>query len=157
MPVNKKGFDKKIKLIKQFSKKGLPQIVQDAGTYLNSKLVGEILNGMPGDDYPKSYPAGAVAGSTGFVGVVTSNLRRSISVDQESEYVVNIRQIYAQLAPYHKYVAGWTSEKYSMNFYDIAVKLYGPKVTLELFQYIKQAHKRLSNGQSPSYNNPFPQ
>lgn len=156
MPVDQSGFDRKMKLQQQAFDKAGPKIVEDAGTYLSAKLVQEILNGASGPNYPKPYPAGISEGATGFVGVITSNLRRSIGVERMNEFEVRIRQINETLAPYHDEMVNWSQAKYGKNFYEIAVELYGPAIAKTILATLTRIVKDAGSLKRLSYQNPFP-
>lgn len=156
MPVDTDGFDKKMKALRNF-RSTFPKFVQDAASYLNAKLVGSILNGAPGEQYPKPYPAGITDNVGGYVGIQTSNLRRSIGIELEDNgMVARIGQVNEALAPYHKYVVDWSAAKYGKNFYQIAIQLYGPKVAKEMFDFLKAFADAADKGQTVVYRNRFP-
>ncbi len=134
----------------------VPKLLEDAGAYLNAKLVTEVLNGATGTTYPKPYPQAVADGATGFVGVITSNLRRSMGVEKLDEFVVRVGQVNAALAPYMEDVLSWSKQKYGLNFYEIAVTLYGPVVTQELVRVLVAIAKATNEGRRAVYSNQFP-
>lgn len=133
----------------------LKPLVQDAATFITQELVEKILNGETGLNYPKTYPGSVREGASGFVGVVTSNLRRSIGIQNESELVVIVRQIDSQIAPYHDRILEWSREKYGLSFYQIAIRLYGAEVAQTIVRVIVSAVRQIGRGQFPRYVNKF--
>lgn len=150
-----KRFKQKMALAKNAARVIFPELVKDSAAYVNAKLVGAILNGASGSDYPKPRPAG-IGADGGYVGVVTSNLRRSIGINRVSEFVYVVRQVNAALAPYHDQVVNWSEQQYGLNFYDITRQLYGPKVANEIFNVLSGIAQDIDNLKKPSYRNPFP-
>ena len=134
----------------------LPKFVDDAAVWILRKLVDEIMNGVSGTSYPKAYPGAIVEGQKGYLGVVTSNLRRSIGVEKTDEFIRTIKQTIPSLAPYHNEMAAWSKRKYGLTFYQITRQLYGPKVTKEFFQLLSKQLKDVRNLNKPIYKNPFP-
>lgn len=136
--------------------KDAPKLIEDAAQYLSARLVEEVLNGQSGRTYPKGYPPSITPGSTGFVGVVTSNLRRSIGDEKVDKFTAQIRQINSTLAPYHDDILNWSEQKYGKNFYRIAVELYGPGVAREIEAFLRRLMKDVDNLNRTAYRNPFP-
>lgn len=156
MGVNSSGFRNKMKLARRdFARVG-PMIVEDAATYLLLQLVEDVLNGETGTNYPKSYPSGISPGATGFVGVVTSNLRRSMDIRKLNEYKARITNVRAGLAPYHNDVIEWSKKRYGKDFYEITVELYGKQVITEVFKALRRMIRSWENGQPFQYSNQFP-
>lgn len=156
MPVDKSRFEAKMKLARQAFDTNGPKLLEDAGSYLTAKLVQEILNGASGTDYPKPYPSGISEGASGFVGVITSNLRRSIGAEKVSQFEIRVQQINETLAPYHDEMINWSAQKYGKNFYEIAVQLYGPAIAKEIIAFAARIMKEADNLKKFSYKNPFP-
>jgi len=154
MAVNDQGAQRKINR----ASIGLPivagKVLQDAATYINSKLVDTVLNGSSGKDYPKGYPGGTDS-EAGFVGVISSNLRRSIGIEKAGEFEYQVTQIQSELAPYHDNVVNWSKRKYGLNFYEIALKLYGPRIAKEIVAVLVKVARDLGRGSQPNYRNPF--
>ena len=153
---NTSGFDKKMRLARTTVQKQLPFLIQDAAAYTLGKLVQEVLNGQSGTDYPKQYPTAVAEGATGFVGVVTSNLRRSIQMQQNGDYEIQIRQVFQALAPYHDEMITWSVERYGMSFYSIAVQLYGEFVGARMVTWMLRVINGVDEGREIGYRNPFP-
>lgn len=153
--IDDKRFRKKMELAQSQADMIFPKLIEDAATFMNLKLVDSILNGMSGKNYPKQYPGGVSEGASGFVGVVTSNLRRSIGIEKVNKFEARIRQIQTTLAPYHDEIIAWSKEKYGLNFYEIAIRLYGPRVTREIFDTIKQIARDVDLLKKSGYQNPF--
>lgn len=155
MNVDNGGAKRKLLAMQSFTNK-FPLFLKDAGAYIMAKIVDSILNGESGENYPKSYPEAVSEGQGGYVGVVTSNLRRSIGITLEDQgMVVLISQVNKALAPYHNDMLLWTEEKYGMTFYEIAVKLYGAKVATEMLRFIKDLVIKANQGKELRYSNRF--
>ena len=134
----------------------LPKLVEDAGAYISGKLVQEVLNGASGTSYPKPYPTSVADGEKGFVGVITSNLRRSIGVTKIDQFTTFVSQINEALAPYHGDMIAFSQRKYGMNFYQIAVTLYGPLIAKEITETLIRIARDIDAGKESGYSNPFP-
>lgn len=156
MSVNSSGFRRKMKLAREDFARVVPMIVEDAATYLLLQLVEDVLNGETGTNYPKSYPNTIQSGATGFVGVITSNLRRSIDFRKENEYRAFITNVRSGLAPYHDDVIEWSKKRYGKDFYEITVQLYGKQVVTEIEKAFRRMLRSWSGGRSFQYSNQFP-
>lgn len=133
-----------------------PKLIDDAGAYMVSRLSTEVLNGVQGENYPKPYPGGITEGATGFVGTITSNLRRSMGKETVEKFEVRISQINNTMAVYHDDIITWSKEKYGKNFYEIAVELYGPAIAKEMLVFSQRIMKEADNLKKFTYKNPFP-
>lgn len=139
---------------------------QDAAIYLQSKITEEILNGPPGSDYPKTgYPAGVSAGASGFVGVVSGNLRRSIQPQPVDPFRSHVgidggaAAIGVSSPGYRNYaeiVAKWSKEKYGMNYFEITASIHGEFIKEKMREEIRRLLKAISKNQPYRYSNPFP-
>lgn len=149
------GFKRKVELLQRQVDADLPKLIEDVSTYVLAKLTNEILNGASGNNYPKAYPGGIAQGATGFVGVVTSNLRRSMGIDPINKYETIIRQLSPSLAPYHEDIIRWSENKYGKNFYEIVIQLYGANIQKKIIETIDKMIADIDNGNKPIYRNPF--
>lgn len=154
-PVDISGFQKKIKLAQKKVDEDLPKLIKDTATYVLAKLVDEILNGASGTNYPKAYPGSISQGGKGFVGVITSNLRRSIGIDPINKYEVIIRQNVSSLAPYHDDIIKWSENKYGKNFYEITIAIHGANVQRKIFETLDKLIDDVDKGRKGTYSNPF--
>ena len=156
MPVDSSGFKKKMKLARSNFDKVGPMIIEDAATYLLLQLVEDVLNGETGTNYPKSYPSTISQGATGFVGVITSNLRRSMDFRKLDKYTAYITNVRSGLAPYHNDVIEWSKNRYGKDFYEITVQLYGKQVIDEIAKALTRMLKSWNDGREFQYTNQFP-
>jgi hypothetical protein len=156
MPIDTKGFDRKMSRMQNEMRRVLRALIRDAAAYLQSRIVGEVINGPAGLDSPKSgYPSGVSTGESGFVGVQTGNLKRSIQNRKESELEWRIFSENV-ISPYNEYVDSWSREKYGKGFFDIALELYS-KGMLKLFaDELSRFVRAVSSGSIYNYQNPFP-
>ena len=155
MSVDFTGFNKKINALRRMANSALPSFIEDAGVFLLVKLVDEIINGTPGEAYPKNYPSGVSSGAAGFVGVVSGNLRRSIQLEPDGPLAVEIKQTLKDLAPYHDFVINFSKERYGKNFYEITVEIYGPVVAQKLVQVASRLSSQIDSRGEFVYRNPF--
>lgn len=143
----------------------LYHLIEDAAAYMHNKVVNEVLNGQPGESYPKSYPGSITPGAKGFVGVVTGNLKRAIQTRKVSQLQSNVildgsaSYISVTSSGYNNYgeiVAKWAEKKYGFNYFDIAVRLYGPLVQSIITETLKRFVRAVTDGVRFQYKNPFP-
>lgn len=156
MVVDLKGFRKKMA-----SAGGLQpltrKLVQDGASYLQAKVVDDVLNGDTGAEYPKTYPASVSLGATGFVGVVSGNLKRSIEVVDKNTFALIISDPgAAPVAVYNVVINEWAKERYGMGYFEITAELYGDLVEKILAKEIIKFARSISTGRSYRYRNPFP-
>lgn len=153
--VDVSGFKKKMKLARNMTDDILPMLIEDAATFMLTKLVDEVMNGMSGSTYPKLYPASVSKNQTGFIGVITSNLRRSIGITKVSEYEIIIKQSMPSLAPYHPKMIEWSADRYGMNFYEISIKLYSLFIRKKILKKLDKLIEDIDAGKKSIYSNPF--
>lgn len=157
MAVNDEGARRKIEAARKLADVQLAQFVEDAASYTQAKLVDSVMNGASGTSYPKAYPGSITPGVGGYIGVVTSNLRRSIGQVRLNKHLIIIKQVSDQLAPHHDKMILWSTRRYGINFYDITAQLYRGKVGIELFRVLRAMLKQITEGKAANYKNPFPE
>lgn len=159
--IDTSGFDDKIQKLRTLFPETGEKLIQDATAFLREKLTDEILNGPAGSVYPKSgYPSLVDRGSSGFVGVNSGNLRRSI--DTEIKVIAGslVGQVFvnAGLSPVGDYavpVAGWSRNKYGLNYMEIAQELWGQYVLDKAGKVLARLVTNVSQGKVFRYRNPF--
>lgn len=156
MAVDLKGFREKMA-----SAGGLQiltrNLVQDGASYLQAKIADEVLNGETGTEYPKNYPASVSQGATGFVGVVSGNLRRSIEVIDKRTFALIISDPgAAPVAVYNVVINEWAKERYGMGYFEITAELYGDLVEKILAKEVLRFARSINTGRRYQYRNPFP-
>ena len=165
--VNNTGFVNKVRLMNERFDKLLSFLVRDAAVFLQDKLKSEVLNGETGDKYPKNYPSSVSKGATGFVGVVSGQLRNAIDIDitqisQHESFVFlngSIAAIGVNSGSYSNYgeiMAVWSKYKYGQDYFEITISLYGQYVNQMFIDTIKDFFAQVNRGVSPTYKNPFP-
>ena len=158
--VNRTGLDRKIQLMQERFEKLLTFLVRDAASFLTEKLKSEILNGETGTNYPKSYPSSISQGESGFVGVVSGQLRNAIDIDPQiivkPEALVFLNESLGAVGTYGRDIADWTKRKYGQDYFEITMSLYGTFVNEMFIDAIKEFFRQVNAGQNPIYKNPFP-
>lgn len=159
MPVDSSGFKKKVARMRaQLLGKGIEALVQDAATFLQEKIVDEIINGPAGSVYPKSgYPSGVAKGQSGYVGVNTGQLKASIAVDKQTftKYLVSPDPGRAAVGDYFEEVAKWAERKYGQNYMQIAVTLWGDFIKAKMSTTVRELVRAINKGRIYNYQNPF--
>lgn len=156
MPINRAGFDKKMRRMSGEMRATLRALIRDGAAYLAARITDEVVNGPSGQNYPKSgYASGVSQGESGFVGVVSGGLKRSIQLHRETdlEWTVFSENV---VAPYNADVDSWAREKYGMGFMDIAIELYSAGVLKLFAQELTRFVSAVSNDITYRYQNPFP-
>lgn len=164
---DRSGFDRKVRLTQERFDKLLSFLVRDAAVFLQDRLKSEILNGETGTDYPKSYPSSISKGASGFVGVVSGQLRNAIDIDiseiskHESRVFLNgsLAAIGVSSSGYSNYgeiMAVWAKHKYGSDYFEITIILYGQFVNEKFIEAIKEFFRQINAGIAPTYKNPFP-
>lgn len=157
--VNRTGLDKKVQLMQERFSKILSFLVRDAATFLQEKLKDEILNGEPGENYPKSYPSTISQGESGYVGYISGNLRNAIEIDvseiAKHEAFVYLDESIANVGDYGRWIADWASRKYGQDYFEITLTLYGQFVNTKFIETINAFFRQVNRGVSPTYQNPF--
>jgi hypothetical protein len=155
------NFNKKFNELNDGFRNLLAFLVRDAAVFIQGKLKNEILNGEAGMNYPKTYPSSISEGETGFVGVVSGNLRNSIELDfselqSKLVAVVFMDSSFGAIGDYGEKIIRWTTEKYGANFFEITFQLYGNFVGEKIAEAVTDFFRQVENGQTPKYKNPFP-
>ena len=159
--INSKGFEEKVNKLRKLLPDTGEKLIQDATVFLQEKLVDEILNGPAGKNYPKSgYPTNVSRGESGYVGVNSGNLRRSIDTEIKILAGSLVGQVFvnAGLSPVGDYavpVAGWSSAKYGANYMEIAEELWSEFVLDKAGKELARLVRSVSQRKSYRYRNPF--
>jgi hypothetical protein len=156
MPIDIQGFNRKIAKMRGLPREVARNLLQDGARFLQDKLVEEILRGESGTDYPKSYPPTVSVETEGYVGVVSGNLRRSVRVDDRGFIQFIFSDGAGGVGSYNIKVDNRTRARYGIGFFEIAVELYGEFITETFLEEITRFVKRVSEGRSYQYENPFP-
>lgn len=162
--ISKRGFDRKMQLLR-----GLTDILRemhkDAASFIKGRIVNDILDGPEGHQYPKTgYPTGISEGASGFVGIISGNLKSSIQVEnrefsssiEPDETAAPIGVSSSGYTNYAQIIGRWSQEKYGANFMEIALRLYGPQVDQVIRDEIAAFIRDTNNRQQYRYTNPFP-
>ena len=137
------------------------KIHRDAAIFLQRKLVDDVLDGPGGNVYPKTgYPSGIQGGASGFVGVVSGNLKSSIQAEPESGYASRVgvnpaMGAVGDVKGYAQHVAEWSRRKYGKDFSGIAVELYGGYVLQQIEKEAGRMVREVIRGRKYEYRNPF--
>jgi len=156
MPVNLSGFRRKMDAAGRLAPVARA-LLQDAGQYMQARIVDDVLNGEAGNSYPKSYPASVTQGASGFVGVVSGNLKRSIKTQEKGQVMLIFTDSGSSpVATYNIVIDNWAREKYGMGYFEIAVELYAGVIEKAFFKVIRDFARSANTGKRYNYTNPFP-
>jgi hypothetical protein len=156
MPVDLTGFRRKMNAAGGLLSVVKP-LLQDAGQYMEARIADDVLNGEDGKEYPKNYPASVSQGATGFVGVVSGNLKRSIQTREKGYTVLILSDARAApVATYNIVIDNWAREKYGMGIFEISIELYGGVIEKAFRDTLTDFARAASAGKRFNYSNPFP-
>ncbi|NRA52143.1 MAG: hypothetical protein HRU12_23690 [Phaeodactylibacter sp.] len=156
MALNSSGFDRKIQALSR-APEIAGKLARDGALYIQHVMIEEVLNGPAGKDYPKTgYPASVAPGASGFVGVNSGNLRRSVQVKhKKDESIVFINQGGSGV-DYANYIAKWSEQQYGQDFISITVFLYSAFLFAVQEKEFRRFLNTVSVGLPYQYRNPFP-
>jgi len=133
-------------------------LIEDATTFLQGKIVDEIINGPVGSDYPKSGYASAIGvGQSGFIGVNSGQLRNSIQQEIgrfQSKILVDFSA--APVQAYAESAAQFTVDRYGLNYMQIGLQIYGEFIKKTMRQEFFKFIQAIDKGRTYTYKNPFP-
>lgn len=156
--IDRANYDKKMKAFQEGLNKLLLNLHKDAASYLQMKIVDDVLDGPEGTIYPKTgYASGISEGQTGFVGIVSGNLKSSIqAINEKYQSQVVVDPSIAPVADYYKEVAAWSEEKYGKNYMEIAFELYSEFLNQKMYEEVIRFLTAVNQRTNYTYQNPFP-
>lgn len=157
MSVDKRGLESKKIILNQLPKV-LQFLVEDGAKFLVDRIEGEVLKGPDGNVYPKTgYATGIAQGQTGFIGVVSGNLRRDVDERQgKDKYQKTVFMRSGGSSDYVQDAANFVFQKYGADFMEIAVQLYGDFLYNTMRKEVGRFFAAVNARRGYNYQNPFP-
>lgn len=108
-------------------------------------------------DAAAAYQEGIVAGVINgqYVGVISGNLKRSVEIALTSRFSAAVVSDLS-IAPYSPGVRKNTRERYGEDFYQIAMRIYGPEIEERLRSEWRRGMATVNTRDRYTYENPFP-